>query len=695
MICTCIQKKNYEEILSILSSGKVEMAELRLDLCPELTDAQISEIFADTDVPLVATCRGDARRLALAIEAGARFADLELEAPANDSRNIQKLCRKCGTELIRSYHNMACTPSDDELQRALARCFRYGADIVKIAVVASCEEDVRRVLGLYSVVLEGVESMEGRLVAFAMGNEASASRVECLRRGAPFTYACLDGEDTTAPGQLTVEEMTGLVYGNFTPYFREVRDLPASKSIAQRAIIAAALADGVSRISGYTPCGDSEAAIAVARTLGADVSVDGGTLIVTGIAYGARGKSLSSSDLLNLPAGRGRQAKAGSDCVSGTCSPLKKIDVGESGLLARLCIPLLSVLADGPFTVTGSGTLPARPLAGAVNIMAAFGVMLRGGNPGREIHVPVEVSGKIIPGTADVSGADGSQLISGLLMALPLCDKPSSLFVGEPKSIPYLYITQDVMRAFGVKISTEMEGDAEMLEQQDWSYCTGLDFRIPGHQTYKAADFHIEADWSAAAAYLVAGAIFGSVTVEGLDTHSLQADLSIIDILVDAGAVVSEVGAGQDASSDGEAVTQSVCVRKAPLEAFDTNLDNAPDLFPLVAVLAAFCAGQSTISGIGRLRTKESDRCSAILEMLSGMGVEASVEGDVMLVSGETLASRILRGHLLRGGKFSSHHDHRMVMALSVASLGAATPVEIDDFDCVAKSWPGFIRLRG
>ena len=663
MICTCIQKKSYEEILSILSSGKVEMAELRLDLCPELTDAQISDLFADTDIPLVATCRGDVRRLALAIEAGARFADLEIEAPVNDSRYIQKLCRKCGTELIRSYHNMTSTPSDDELQRTLARCFRYGADIVKIAVAASCEDDVRRVLGLYSVVLEGVESMEGRLVAFALGADASTSRVECIRRGAPFTYACLDREEATAPGQLTTDEMTALVYGGFKPYHREVKDLPASKSIAQRAIVAAALADGISHISGYTPCGDNESAIGVARALGADVRVDGDQLAITG---------------------------AGNRAVRPEI-----IDVGESGLLARLCIPLLSALGDGPFTVTGTGTLPARPLAGAVNIMAAFGVMLRNENPGREIHVPVNVSGRIIPGTADVSGADGSQLISGLLMALPLCDKLSSLYVGEPKSIPYLYITQDVMREFGVKISTEMEGDAEMLEQQDWSYCTGLDFRIPGHQTYKAADFHIEADWSAAAAYLVAGAVFGSVSVEGLDTRSLQADLSIIDILVDAGAAVSEVGSGQDASSDGEQVMPIVCVRKAPLEAFDTNLDNAPDLFPIVAVLAAFCAGQSTISGIGRLRAKESDRCSAILEMLTGMGVEASVEGDVMLVSGETLASRILRGHLLHGGRFSSHHDHRMVMALSVASLGASSPVEIDDPGCVAKSWPGFIRSCG
>ena len=163
-----------------------------------------------------------------------------------------------------------------------------------------------------------------------------------------------------------------------------------------------------------------------------------------------------------------------------------------------------------------------------------------------------------------------------------------------------------------------------------------------------------------------------------MDTKSLQADLTIIDILVEAGAVVSQLEEG------------TVCVRKAPLEAFQQDLNNAPDLFPIVAVLAAFCAGESRIAGVGRLATKESNRAEAILQMLLQMGVEARVEGDELVVWGESLAARLLGGRLLKGGAYTSRHDHRMVMALKVASLGAESPIVIDDEACVGKSFPDF-----
>lgn len=653
MICVSIQNKTYEEILEIFEDREVELAEIRLDLCPDLTDEEIADIFRNSETPIVATGRGDYRRLGLAIEAGARYADLELEAPADVSRSIQKLCQKYGTELIRSYHNYEETPSDEELAKTLARCFRYGADIVKIATKAGSEEDVRRLESLYSVILEDVESMEGRLIAFALGDRWSDSRVECLRRGAPFCYACLTEDDVVAPGQKSLQEMRRLVYPKPVAYHRSGLVMPSSKSLVQRAVICAALSDGVSRLEDYTPCGDSEAAVGVAEALGAEVrremQPDGRqTLVITGSPHG-----------------------------SGSLA-LDRVDVGESGLLARIVIPLGAVLADGPFRVEGHGTLLRRPLAGAVNKMASFGVMVHGGN------IPVRVRGPLIPGTADVSGADGSQLISGLMMALPLCGKPSNVFVGEPKSIPYMYITQDVLRKFGIRMTTEMEGDAEMLELQDWSSCTGISFRIPGPQTYRPASFALEADWSAAAVYLVAGAVFGSCSIDGLDTGSLQADISILDILVDAGAVVSET-----AAEDGGGVP-SVSVRKAPLEAFEADLNNAPDLFPIVCVLAAFCVGESRITGLGRLNGKESDRAAAIMDILEGLGVETGTDGDTLLVRGELLSSRILGGHLLHGGKFSSRGDHRLVMALKVAALGADGPVLIDDEECVGKSFPGF-----
>ena len=107
-------------------------------------------------------------------------------------------------------------------------------------------------------------------------------------------------------------------------------------------------------------------------------------------------------------------------------------------------------------------------------------------------------------------------------------------------------------------------------------------------------------------------------------------------------------------------------------------------------MLAAFCGGVSHILGFKRLASKESDRGKAILETLAKMGVKAYAEGDLLTVEGHSLESRILNGTLLKGGEYTSYHDHRMAMALTVASLGADGPIKIDDTACVAKSFPGF-----
>ena len=666
MICTSIQNKTYDEILALLDDPWIEMAEIRLDRC-DLSDEEIEDLFANTDTPLIATCRivevgakEAERRLGVAIRAGARFADLEVDADAGFSKRFRSACEECGTEIIRSFHDFSGTPDLEYLQQVRDRCYRYGADIAKIVVTAHSEDDVKRVMALYDAGGPNGRAMrelgapcgtqsrplpvaDGRgLLAFAMGPLGRDTRISCLKAGAPFSYASLSDAEATAPGQIDYITMHREVYGSWKGFFRNSLQMPASKSFAQRAIIAAALADGRSHLRGYSPCADSESALEVARTLGAKVRIDGSTLTIDGIG--------------------------------GAHTSLETLHTGESGLLTRLMIPLMAAINDRPVTITGEKTLTHRPLKGVSDIMASFGVIVR------ESTVPMRVEGRIIPGVAEISGKDGSQLISGLLTALPLFDKPSTLIVTDPKSIPYMFITCDVLKHFGIKISSEMEGDEKMIEEQDWSGCTGVTFKIRGGQKYHAADFDIEGDWSSAAPFLVAGALYGKAEVSGLDTSSLQADLSIADILVEAGAVVSEM--------DG-----AVCVSRAPLEAISVDLNNAPDIFPIVSVLAAFCAGESVISGVGRLVGKESNRCEAILEMLSGLGVQASVVGDELHVVGETLTSRLLNGRLLRGGAFTSRGDHRMAMALKIASLGAAKPITIDDTACVAKSFPGFWEM--
>lgn len=649
MICTSIQHKNYEEILKVLETPGIEMAEIRLDRCP-LTDEQIQSLFEECALPLVATCRINEsanaaeaeRKLVLAAQAGARFADLEVEAPSNISRHFQKVCKDSGTELIRSFHDFEKTPDAEYLEQVFERCRRYGAAVVKIVTTARCEEDVQRLFSLYDI------HPKGSLLAFCMGEPGKQSRIDCLAKGAPYTYAALNEDDQTAPGQWGAIELSEKIYNSI--YTRKGLAMPASKSFAQRAIVAAALAEGTSHLNNFSPCEDSLSALRVAEELGAKVQQDGSTLTITGIGP------------IKEPLG------------------MKRLCTGESGLLTRLMIPIMSRINGESIVIDGEKTLLERPLNGAGDIMAAFGVMVSNedASKGKTVKVPVKLRGQLIPGVADIPGKGGSQLISGLLMSLPLCDKSSKVYVGEPKSIPYMFITMDLLRHFGIKIGSEMEGNEIMLEEQDWSYCTGINFKIDGGQTYKAADFDIEGDWSAAANYLVAGAVFGSVEIDNLDCSSLQADLSIVDVLVQAGASVSQ-------TEDGK-----VCVCKAPLEGFTFDLNNAPDLFPIVSVLAAFCQGRSRVRGVGRLRAKESDRAAAITGMLTQMGVPVAIEDDDMIIDGEALCTRILSGNLLKGGEYTSHHDHRMVMALRVAEMGAAEPIVIDDESCVAKSFPGF-----
>lgn len=696
MICTSIQGKTLEEILEILESGEVEMAEIRLDLC-DLDEEEIEELFTQSDVPLIATCRiaslaqrvaaeGDLlddagkvlseqglyasqprkgrnpaeelaeNQLLKAIEAGAKYVDLEVEAPPMMGRKIRQACQEYGTMLIRSFHDFEGTPPEATLLSLLDKGRRFGGEVVKIVTTATCKADADRVMALYR------EAVPGTLVAFCMGPEGRESRLEALKQGAPFTYACLTAEEATAPGQWTAAEMDEAVYGNFRFIGTdETLEMPASKSFAQRAIVAAALAQGTSHLSGYSPCGDNESALAAARKLGARVTVKGSELEITGIG-------------------------AFENCLS-----ISEMPVGESGFLTRMLIPVLSVVADGPVRVTGEKTLLGRPLAGAHDIMASFGVRLVPENIPEESRkgdcfIPLTVKGPLVPGRADVSGKGGSQLISGLLAALPLAGNRSTVYVHDPRSIPYMFITVDVLRKFGIEIGSEMEGGDDFLQTQDWTLCTGLTFKMRGQQHYRAADFRIEGDWSGAANFLVAGAIFGDVEVEGLDTQSLQADISIMDILMDAGASMSQL--------EGDTPTTGpIHVARAPLCAFETDLNNCPDLFPIVAVLAAFCPGESRIRGVERLRHKETDRAAAIVDMLTQMGVPVQVDEDEMTIEGMSLPQRLLTGNLLKGGRYTSHADHRMVMALKVAALGADGPVDIDDTACVAKSFPGFNDL--
>ncbi len=588
MICTTIINKDFEGVLKALEI--CEMAEIRLDNC-NLSMKEIDDVFS-SDVPLVATCRvADVmanepalqdpslsepsrrikamqmaeKRLVRAIEAGARYVDVEMEVEKQMSKRIRNAAHESGTVFIRSYHDFEGTDSLEGLKAMVEKCQYHGADIVKLVTTARTQDDVDRVMALYNEP----GCADGNLIAFCMGEAGRQSRLDCLKCGSPYTYAALTAEEAAAPGQWPTEEMMKAVYGDslMKPQLNPLT-MPCSKSFAQRAIIAAALADGESHLKGYTPCGDNEAALQVARNLGADVQVNGTEVTIKGISA-----SQGSLDMTEL-------------------------HVGESGLLTRMMIPVMAQLCPKQIKFTGEKTLLGRPLTGAKEIMDAFGAEMD------NISVPLNVKGPLKPGRTDISGKHGSQIISGLLMALPFADRNSTVVVKDPKSIPYMFITLEVLKKFGIKTGNEMLGGRDFLESNgDWSLCTEMVFKVKGGQKYKAVDIDLEGDWSAAANFLVAGAVFGKAVLQGLDTTSLQADLSIMDILMDAGASLSQL--------DGD--KGNITVQRAPMRAFNVDASNCPDLFPIISVLAAYCQGRSRLAGVGRLANKESDRAKAII----------------------------------------------------------------------------------
>lgn len=653
MICVSIQNCNLAQIEEILS--KVQMAEIRLDLCPLSMD-DIAELFS-SDVPLIATCRIEntdlktaESRLVEAIKAGARYADLEIEAPKPMSKRIAAACAEWGTVMIRSYHNFQGTPSLDELRETVDKCRHHDGEIVKIVTTANNAQDAELVESLYKYYTAD------SLVAFAMGEAGSSSRLACLAHGAPFSYASLDADSATAKGQIPYDEMYASVYGSRKMLCCEdaIR-MPASKSYAQRAIISAALADDVSTLHGYSPCDDSRAALGVAQALGAEVK---------------HNTEADGSDTLEI-----KGISAALHCLEGE----GKLDVGESGLLTRMMLPVACQLYKDGAMLEGHGTLLKRPLQGAAKALAAMGAASSGETD--DIMLPAKVQGPLQGGRITIDGSKSSQLISGAIMALPLLEKHSSISVQNPTSIPYIYMTMDILRKFGIKVRSEMYGGRALLDQ-DWSKCTEILLKVKENQTYKACQMDIEGDWSAATVFLAAGAIFGKLGLAGLDTTSLQADLTMMDILMEAGASLSQL--------DEPKGLISVC--KAPLRAVKADLSNSPDLFPVTAVLCAFCQGQSTLRGVKRLAHKESNRADAIVQMLAQAGVRVQIKGDDMHIWGESLESRLMNGRLLHGGQYTSHADHRMVMALRLAELGADSPIEIDNTDCVAKSYPQFNR---
>lgn len=378
--------------------------------------------------------------------------------------------------------------------------------------------------------------------------------------------------------------------------------IPASKSCAHRAIICAALADGVSHISGVTFSKDIEATVNAMTALGASFSIDGSNITVTGIS--------------SIPA-------------------FADIDCNESGSTLRFVIPIAAALgADSIFR--GQGRLPERPIDIYKRELGKNGIEFS------TEKMPYNISGKLSGGRFEIEGNVSSQFITGLLFALPLCEKDSEIVLtSRLESRPYVDITLDILARFGIIITESENG-----------------FIIRGGQKYSPHDEKVEGDYSQAAFFYVANALGSDIDIDNLSPDSVQGDKRITDIIAES-------------VKDGE-----IC-------GFSADCSDIPDLVPILSVLGAFGKEESVIYNAERLRIKESDRLAACADMLARLGADITVTDDGLVM-------KPVDG--LHGGEVSSFGDHRIVMSAAIAALRCSGDVVIHGAEAVEKSYPDFFR---
>lgn len=330
-------------------------------------------------------------------------------------------------------------------------------------------------------------------------------------------------------------------------------------------------------------------------------------------------------------------------------TPLRTLDCGESGSTLRFFIPL-ALDGRGPVRFIGHGRLMQRPLDVYEQLFTPRGVKwAQEGNA-------LTVEGRLTSGLYSLRGDVSSQFITGLLLALPQLEGESVIRITTKlESRAYVELTRRIQRAFGIV--------------SEWTDAQTL--VIPGGQTPASpGQFTVESDWSHAAFYLVAGAISanGPLTLTGLDMDSTQGDRAIVPILRSMGAII-------------EPGRHGLTVCPSRMRPATVDVSQVPDLVPVLSVAMAAADGESRITGAARLRIKESDRLSAIANALNACGGDVTELPDGLIIRG---------GKPLHAATVDGCNDHRIVMAMAVASALAKEPYVITDSEAVAKSAPAF-----
>ena len=408
---------------------------------------------------------------------------------------------------------------------------------------------------------------------------------------------------------------------------KPIRDLnatvkiPGSKSYTQRALIIGALAKGKSFLRNGLLCEDTEYLIEALRSLGSQILIEDENMIIKG----------TSSNIRN---------------------PRREIYLGNNGTAMRFLTSLVS-LGEGVFTLTGDQRLCERPIKPLLDALRILGVDAR--SKDERGYPPVFVHGNgLRGGRVTLTDIDSSQYVSSLLICAPFAENDTVIeLLGHIPSLPYIGMTIEVMKEFGVEVIRE----------------TPNRYSVKSAQRYEGKRYRIEGDVSSASYFFLAAALVkGRVRVQNINPQTLQGDIKLLPIMERLGCTVTRGGHWVEVMG-GDLTPGEYII----------DLGDMPDMVPTLSVLAAIRPGRTVIKKVSYLRTKESNRLEALVAELRKTGVKAEERDDGLVIDGD-------RPH---GAEIETYNDHRI--AMSFAILGLRTPgIKIKDKDCVNKSFPGF-----
>lgn len=413
---------------------------------------------------------------------------------------------------------------------------------------------------------------------------------------------------------------------------------PGSKSITNRALVCAALADGISTLAGALDSEDTQVMIDGLHRLGIKVERHAHT----------------SSDVVSTPQSISPPPLPAALTIHGTCGQIPAFEAelycANSGTTIRF-LTALATLGHGAFRLDGNPRMRERPIADllhALNQLGAHATSEYGnGCP------PVVVHANGLPGgTATIRGDISSQFLSAVLMAAPAARSPIVLHIDGPLvSLPYVRMTLSVMHAFGAHVETSPQ----------------LNHFHIAPQHYRVCHYEIEPDASAASYFWAAAAVTGGeVTVEGLSASSLQGDVAFVDCLERMGCQARRE-------------SNSITIIGQPLKGIEVDMNAISDTVQTLAVTALFAEGPTIIRNVAHIRHKETDRIAALAAELRKLGATVQQRDDgLTIIPGPP-----------RPASIDTYNDHRMAMSFAIAGL-RIPGVRIENPRCVEKTYPAF-----